>query len=300
MLKAFSRGEGYFAPNETSRLSFLRSMADLKEYLEWVSSQSLEVRKDWYSSVAEVYDRTRPRYPKSLLDRALDWGVLSAQSRVLEIGCGPGTLTFDLAEITDSIVALEPGFAAYELARKKSEAFAHVRLVNSSFEEWDRQGATFDAVVAACSFHWISPEVRDRQIVKCLQPNGSLILLWNTPPRPEPKVCAILDRVYEHYDPSLGHFDRLDDHKQRLAQLEETLSRSQVFDHLRCDRVMCDRQYTIDSYLGLLSTLSPYLMLEAQERDRLFQDIQKALHDRGIQEFLTSYLSVIQTVTIRN
>lgn len=273
-------------------------MADLKEYLEWVNSQSLEAKKDWYSSVAEAYDRTRPRYPQILLDRALEWGVLSTDSRVLEIGCGPGILTFDLAEITESIVALEPSYEAYEMARKKGERLAHVRFVNSTFEEWDRQGERFDAVVAASCFHWISPEGRDRKIVECLQANGSLILLWNTPPRPEAKVCAILNRIYEDYDRSLSHFNDLEDHQRSLDQLGETLSRAEVFDRLRSDRVICDRLYTIDDYLGLLSTLSPYIVLEKLERDRLFQEIKDTLENQGIEEFETSYLSVIQTLSV--
>ncbi|MDJ1176030.1 class I SAM-dependent methyltransferase [Roseofilum capinflatum] len=275
-------------------------MADLQEYLQWVTSQSLEAKKDWYSSVAEAYDRTRPRYPKILLDRALDWGVLSSDSRVLEIGCGPGTLTFDLREITDSIVAIEPSMAAYEMARKKGERVANVRFVNSTFEEWNPQGERFDAVVAASCFHWISPEGRDRKIVECLHPHGYLILLWNSPPRPEPKVCHILDRIYERYDRALSHFNHLDDHQRSLDQLGETLRNSEVFDHFQCDRAIGDRPYTIDSYLGLLSTLSPYIVMEPQKRDRLFAEIQHSLQAQGIEQFHTSYLSVIQVVSLKS
>jgi len=275
-------------------------MADLNQYLEWVTSQRLEAKKDWYSSVSKAYDRTRPRYPKSVLDRALDWGVLSSESQVLEIGCGPGTLTFDLAEITGSIVALEPSYTAYDLARKKGERVDRLRFVNSTFEEWEPQGTKFDAVVAASCFHWISPEGRDRKIVECLQPNGSLILLWNTPPQPEPKIYQILDPIYEDYDdPSLSDFNHLENHQRSLAQFGETLSRSEVFDHLRSDQVKCDRPYTVDDYLSLLSTFSPYIRLEAQKRDRLFQDLKDTLQTQGIKQFQTSYLSVIQTLSLK-
>ena len=272
-------------------------MGDLKEYLQLVYSQELEEKKQWYSSVAQAYHLARPRYSKSLLQFALERANLSPTSTILEVGCGPGTATVDLAEFGYPIVALEPSTDACELARQNCQNYPHVTLVNSTLEEWEREACPFDAVVAASSYHWISPEVREDKIISCFPGQGTLILLWNTPPRPEPDVYSILNSVYQNYNPSLATYDDLATHQQSLNQMGESLLVSGNFRDLRSQQEICDRRYDIDTYLALLTTLSQYIRLDTAERNKILSALKLALQQEGITEFNTSYLSLVQVVS---
>ncbi|MDJ1185594.1 class I SAM-dependent methyltransferase [Roseofilum casamattae] len=272
-------------------------MGDLKEYLQLVYSQELEKKKQWYSSVAQAYDRARPHYSQSLLQVALEWANLSPTSTILEVGCGPGTATVDLAQFGYPIVALEPSIDAGELARQNCQSYPHVTLINSTLEEWELGDREFDIVVAASSYHWISPQVREEKIISCFPGQGTLILLWNTPPRPEADVYDILNSVYQKYDPSLATYDDLATHQQSLHEMGQSLLVSGNFRDLRSQQVMCDRRYDIDTYLTLLTTLSQYIRLDSAKRNQILSALKLALQQKGITEFNTSYLSLVQVVS---
>lgn len=65
------------------------------------------------------------------LDRILETAGVTAEDRVVEIGPGPGNLTFSLAEVAGELVAIE--YDA-ELARKLQKAFSeysHVRILHA-------------------------------------------------------------------------------------------------------------------------------------------------------------------------
>lgn len=68
----------------------------LKQVLRDYSSRDLEQRTQWYSPAA-AYDRVRPKYPETLLRQVAAIAQLSPSSRILEVGCGPGTATMALA-----------------------------------------------------------------------------------------------------------------------------------------------------------------------------------------------------------
>ena len=84
-------------------------MQNSDEILNWYQTftPSQEQRKSWYGSVAQTYDRVRPKYPPEFLDRAIEVAKIPTTGKILEVGCGPGTATIGLAKMGLSIVALE-------------------------------------------------------------------------------------------------------------------------------------------------------------------------------------------------
>ncbi|MFP4009043.1 MAG: SAM-dependent methyltransferase, partial [Spirulinaceae cyanobacterium] len=58
--------------------------------LNSIYDKDLSEKKSWYSTVAQAYDRTRPRYPEALLQQVWELAQLPSQARILELGCGPG------------------------------------------------------------------------------------------------------------------------------------------------------------------------------------------------------------------
>ncbi len=134
-------------------------MENLKQTIASYSSQDIEVRKNWYSPAAEAYNKVRPRYPQKFIEQVVEIAQLSTNSKILELGCGPGTATTSFAQLGYSMICLEPNPDFFKLAQQNCQPYPNVEIQNTSFEEWTLDFNNFDAVLAASSFHWISPKI---------------------------------------------------------------------------------------------------------------------------------------------
>ena len=269
-------------------------MNDFEQQLKTTYSKDLEEKKTWYSSVAEAYDKTRPRYPETLIDRAVKLARLPSAATILELGCGPGTATPAFAQLGFSMVCLEPSYEACQLARKNCSPYPTVEIINTTFEEWELETKRFNAVLAANSFHWLSPEIRCQKVADCLKDKGSVIFLWNTSPQPTREIIQMFDDLYHTYAPSIDQYQDIETHQQNLAKLGEIVIDSGLFENLISEQLVREATYSIDNYLALLSTLSPYIALKPQQRDALFAGLKETLEEDGAESFQTSYLSVVQ------
>lgn len=269
-------------------------MQDFEQRLKTTYAKDLEEKKTWYSSVAEAYDKARPRHPEILINRAIALAQIPADAMILELGCGPGTATTAFAKLGFSMVGLEPSHEACELARKNCLNYPNVELINTTFEEWKLDRKRFDTVLAANSFHWLSPEIRCQKVAEALKDKGTLILLWTTPPQPSPEILHLFDELYQIHAPSIEHYEDQETHKHNLAKLGEIVIESNFFDNFVSEHLLCEATYSIEDYLTLLSTLSPYIALQPMQRNALFAGLKKILHQNVEERFHTSYLSVVQ------
>ncbi|WP_236738928.1 class I SAM-dependent methyltransferase [Chroogloeocystis siderophila] len=184
----------------------------LKQAKDWYSTvasvHTSEQRKNWYSAAAEAYNQVRPRYPQQLINRAIELAKLPDEAIILEVGCGSGIATVAFADRGFSMICLEPNPEMCRLAQQNCIQYPNVKIVNTSFEEWHVEAKKFNAVVAATSFHWISPEIGYSKAATALQDNGSLILLWNAIPiQPPYAIYQLLQEVYQTYAPSLAEYE---------------------------------------------------------------------------------------------
>lgn len=263
-------------------------------------SHSLEQRRRWYDPVAEAYDRARPRYPAELLDQAIAWANLAPGARLLEIGCGPGIATVDLAQREVELVALEPSRKAWQLARRHCAAYGNVSLINQTFEDWPLEVAAFDAIVAATSFHWVSPEMGHAKVAEALKPGGALILLWNVPPQPRWEIAQGLIPLYQRHGPGLEVYcDRAQQEGQLRAIAQQQLHRGE-FVSLGYRRLDLTRVYSVPDYLSLLSSLSPYIALDPKQRKALFVVLEQRLRQDVGDRLETRYFSALQVLQKRS
>jgi SAM-dependent methyltransferase len=121
--------------------------------------------------------------PRSVAGGVFDLAAacgIAPSARVLEIGCGTGQLTRDLAPTGARITCLEPGSSLAEKAKANLAAFADVEVISERFGDFDAPPGTFDVVVSATAFHWINPTVSFAKAAGLLQTGGHLALLTNT------------------------------------------------------------------------------------------------------------------------
>jgi protein-L-isoaspartate O-methyltransferase len=266
-------------------------MKDIVQEIKSYSGRDLETRKHWYSPAAQAYGKVRPHYPPTLVQQVIEIAQLSSESTLLEVGCGPGTATVSFAELDCSITCLEPNPDFYAIALQNCRPYSKVAIQNTSFEEWQPEDETFDAVLAASSFHWIPADVGYPKAASILKENGCLILLWNKELQPAYEVHQCLRDLYRDYAPSLERYEDQATQEQILHSLGSMMTDSGLFGDVQRGQVRTEVTYTSDEYLMLLNTYSPYLKLDPDSREALFN----GLRDRIEQDFggslALSYLS---------
>ncbi|MBD2387848.1 class I SAM-dependent methyltransferase [Cylindrospermum sp. FACHB-282] len=264
------------------------------EQLKNLFPQELEQRKNWYSNVAEAYNKFRPRYPKKLINRAVEVSQIPAEAAILELGCGPGIATVPFAKLGFSILCLEPSKEACNFARQNCAAYPKVEIQQTTFEEWELETERFNAVLAATSFHWINPDVGCAKAADTLQSNGSLILLWNMTPQPNYEVYQDLHEVYKINAPSLARYEDTKTQEEIVKALGKTAIESGRFKDIYSEQIPCQATYSADNYLLLLSTLTPYLKLDTPTRDALFAALREKIEQNYGGSIQINYISAFQ------
>jgi SAM-dependent methyltransferase len=261
-------------------------------YRDILDTYTVDQRKAWYGTVADAYNRFRPRYPQELIDSAIEAAHLPLNATLLEIGCGPGTATTAFAQLGYSMVCLEPSQAACQLAQQNCAQYPNVTIQTTTFEEWQLDAQRFDAVLSATAFHWVSPDIRYVKAATALQDNGSLILLWNTPPQPKYDVYQVMNEVYQAQAPLLARYENRTTQAEQLRKIGQAAIDAGLFKNLVSQQIICEMTYGIDEYLALLSTLSPYIALEPEKRTALFEGLSNVLERKCGERIETSYLSM--------
>lgn len=254
-------------------------MQDPAKLIKQYSNKDLAQKRIWYSPTAEAYNRTRPHYPKSLVDRVIELTQLANGATILEIGCGPATATVTFAELGFSMLCLEPNLDFCAIARRNCAQYSKVKIQNTSFEEWELEVERFNAVLAATSIHWIPQEVAYPKAANALQKDGVLILLWNVPAIPSWETYQELQDLYQVYAPSLSEYKGKEAHEAELREIEKIVINSGRFKDVASEKNVSEVTYSADEYLMLLSTFSPYLELDTISRNALFEGLQHKINE---------------------
>jgi SAM-dependent methyltransferase len=266
-------------------------------YEEFMTTCTPQQRQNLYGEVAETYNRVRPHYPQALIDRVVEVTQLPANAIILEVGCGPGTATVEFAKFGFSMLCLDPSPEACQLARQNCLQYPQVEIQNTTFEAWELQPKRYNAVLAATSFHWVSPDVGYCKVADALQDGGSLVLLWNAEVQPKDEVYQRLNEVYLTQAPSLARFhaEHRENREEDLKKFGQAVIDSGLFENLISEQIQCEVTYCIEDYLALLRTYSPYIRLEEQHREALLASLREALENNCPKKSIpASYLSVFQ------
>ena len=125
-----------------------------------------------FTVAAEAYDRFMGRYSVPLTSEFADFAGVSDGQRVLDVGCGPGALTAELAgrlgpELVSAVDPSEPFVSAAE-ARLPG-----VTVRRASAEQLPFAGRTFDAALAQLVVHFMAePLAGLREMVRVTREGG--------------------------------------------------------------------------------------------------------------------------------
>ncbi len=244
---------------------------------------------------AEAYDRFRPTYPNAVIDELL--GPVPAALDVLDVGCGTGVASRQMAQRGAKVLGVELAPRMAEIARGHG-----VDVEIAAFEGWDAAGRTFDRVTSAQAWHWLDLPIATAKAGSVLRPGGKLCLIWNAGSQPDDLADA-LEEVYASVVPPGGHrlfrgyaADRSADMKTGLGSEIDAISAVSVFGAPTERWFPWTRAYQRDEWLGQLVSRSDHAALERAVRDRLFEAIGAAIDDHG-GSFVMNFETVLITAT---
>jgi SAM-dependent methyltransferase len=259
-----------------------------------IPAMSRENLRTTFEQVPELYDRARPRYPDELFDDLA--ALLPEAARIVEIGCGTGQATVPLAKRGYRITCVELGAGLAAVARRKLAAFAHVQVVNASFETWKPPRAEFDAVVAFTAFHWIAPELRYTRPASLLRDHGLLVVVATHHALP-PDGDEFFREVQEDYEAVLPDDPATKaggpEPPEAIADLGEEIAASGLFGNVAARRYLWDVTYTADEYIGVLETYSGHRALDDATRARLLSRIHRRARARPGGSVRKTYLALL-------
>ena len=252
-------------------------------------------RSRLFDEQAEAYDRFRPTYPDAAIDELL--GPAPAGLEVLDVGCGTGIASRQIAERGAKVLGVELGSRMAEIARGHG-----VEVEIAPFEGWDAAGRMFDRVTSAQAWHWLDLPIATAKAASVLRPGGTLGLIWNAGCQPADLADA-LEGVYASVVPPGGHrlfrgyaADRLSDFKTGLGSEIDAVSAVPDFGAPTKKWFPWTRIYQRDEWLDQLVSRSDHAALEPAVRDRLFEAIGSAIDDQG-GSFVMNFETVLITAT---
>jgi ubiquinone/menaquinone biosynthesis C-methylase UbiE len=163
-----------------------------------------ERRRVLFGGVAARYDATRQGYPAEITNAVVATAEIGPGAAVLEIGCGTGQFTRQLAGRALNLTAIDIGAAMVAVARR-NVADAAARFQVCSFEDFTGSGP-FDLIVSATAFHWVDPGVGLAKAARLLRPGGWLALLTTGERYREPLQSGLRD-LWTRYSRQSGNWD---------------------------------------------------------------------------------------------
>lgn len=126
-----------------------------------------------YRGSAAFYARGRMPYPAATVDAVRSELALDGRGRLLDVGCGPGSLTLLLAPLFEEAVGVDADAAM--VAEATRHAPANARFVHLRAEELPADLGSFRVVTFAQSFHWMQQDVVAGAVHAMLEPGGAVV-----------------------------------------------------------------------------------------------------------------------------
>ncbi len=131
-----------------------------------------------FSGTASYYERGRLPYAPGLADALAEELRLDGRGRLIDVGCGPGTIALSLAHLFGEIVGVDADSGMIAEAGRgaaRRGVGERARWVRARAEALPAGLGTFSVATFAQSFHWMDRDLVAATVRDMLRPGGSLV-----------------------------------------------------------------------------------------------------------------------------
>jgi len=142
-----------------------------------------------YRGSAPYYLQGRPPYAPGLADRIDEALPHDRSRRLIDVGCGPGVVTLQLAHLFAEAIGVDPDPDMLAEAQRRAEiaGISNVRWVRARAEELPLDLGAFTMACFAQSFHWMDRPRVAAIMYDMLEPDGIFVHLSDRKtPHPDP------------------------------------------------------------------------------------------------------------------
>lgn len=230
-----------------------------------------------FGNDAEGYDRARPGYPGALVARVV---AGSPGLDVLDVGCGTGIAARQFQAAGCTVLGVEPDARMAGFARARGLA-----VEGATFEAWDPHGRTFDAVIAAQSWHWVDPVTGPAKAATVLRPGGRLAIFSHVyePPAEVAEPFAAAYRRVAPGSPFANSEARrpLELYQAMYAKFADKIRETGQFREPEQWRFDWEQSYTRDQWLALLPTTGGLTRLRPDQLADILGEVGTAIDALG-------------------
>ena len=204
---------------------------------------------------APPYYQFRAPYAPAALEYAWDTLGLDRESRAMDLGCGPGTLSIPLSRRVGEVLAVDPSSEMIAEGRARADAAQchNIAWVCARAEEVGEDFGRFSVVTIGQAFHWMDRDLVLRKIERMLDPqHGALVLINPGKRRPQESWEPTVDRLVARY---LGARSR-HPNMNAEAKHEFALLRSSSFSQFTAREFSIDIERDLPSIVGHVYSLS--------------------------------------------
>ncbi len=130
-----------------------------------------------FAGAARYYEQGRLPYAPGLADAFARSLALDGQGRLLDAGCGPGTVALRLAPLFEAVVGLDPDrdMLAWAARAAAGRGIGNVTWVCERAEALPAGLGSFRAVTFAASCHWMDRPRVASAVAAMLDPGGAVV-----------------------------------------------------------------------------------------------------------------------------
>jgi len=155
-------------------------MAERHRWEDWHWDETV------FEGTAAYYRQGRKPYAPALADALAEHIHLDGRGRLLDVGCGPGTVALHFAHLFESVIGLDPdpGMLAEATRAGAEEHITNAGWVQMRAEDLPGSLGTFRVISFAQSFHWMDRPRVASAVRGMLQGSGAVVQvdLWHTDP----------------------------------------------------------------------------------------------------------------------
>ncbi|HXA39845.1 MAG TPA: class I SAM-dependent methyltransferase, partial [Phenylobacterium sp.] len=161
---------------------------------------SATIRSRPFAHTAAYYHFRAP-YAPAAIDFLVEAFALDAAARVLDLGCGPGTLTLPLAAAAGEVVAADPEPRMLDRAGLAGRAAGrhNIRWLSARAEDLPADVGHVRLATLGQSFHWMDRDAVLATLAAIVEPGGGLAVISPGRRRPQESWEEIADAVIARF-----------------------------------------------------------------------------------------------------
>jgi ubiquinone/menaquinone biosynthesis C-methylase UbiE len=156
---------------------------------------------DLFKGAAAFYERHRAPYAQAAIEFVSERLSLDGTSRLIDLGCGPGTLARRFAPSIAEVIAMDPDADMVAEGQRLAalEGVANIVWTQAGSAELSQLRGTFRAAVMGQSFHWMDRDQVLKDFYSLIEDGGGIALINPGRRRPQESWEPVVGEIVARY-----------------------------------------------------------------------------------------------------